>query len=104
MAPIDQLIGAWVVVLVGFCFIPCVISVGLWLVSTKNLFCFTGGHCGAISGVVHGYIKNATSLLTGGIVTFKCFNGFAISSTDETICSESRQWTSIPSCSGEYPM
>ncbi|KAK2173065.1 hypothetical protein NP493_905g00052 [Ridgeia piscesae] len=59
------------------------------------------GHCGAISGVVHGYIKNATSLLTGGIVTFKCFHGFAISSTDETICSESRQWTSIPSCSAE---
>ena len=70
--------------------------------STNKLLCFTGGSCEAIRGVDHGFVKNATSVLTGGRVTYKCFQGFTIGGNAEVTCLDSRKWGSLPTCSGEY--
>ena len=65
---------------------------------------FSGGFCGAVHGVDHGYVANTTSVLFEGRVTYKCFEGFTLSSTTETSCLDTRQWNVQPTCKSEYLM
>ena len=70
--------------------------------STDQLLSFTGGFCGAVPGVDHGYVENTTSLLTQGSATYKCFQGFTRNGNSKTPCLDTREWDSRPTCTGEY--
>ena len=63
---------------------------------------FTGVHCGKVPHIDHGYVENTTSLLSGGLITYKCFEGFTLSSDATTRCLDPGQWDNLPTCVGEY--
>jgi len=72
------------------------------VVIVKLCHVFSGGFCGAVDGVDHGYVTNTTSVLFEGRVTYKCFEGFTLSSTTVTSCSDNRKWNDQPTCKSEY--
>ena len=70
--------------------------------STNKLLCFTGGSCGVVPGIDHGFVENTTSVLTTGSATYKCFEGFTLRGNAEVKCTDDRTWDSRPTCPGEY--
>ena len=70
--------------------------------STNKLLCFTGGTCGAVPGIDHGFMESTTSVLTQGSVTYRCFQGFTLSGYAKINCLTSRQWDSRPICYGKH--
>ena len=59
-------------------------------------------YCGAVPGVENGYVVNTTSVLFGGVVLYKCFEGFTLEGSAELTCISNGTWTagSLPACKG----
>ena len=59
-------------------------------------------YCGAVPGVSNGFVENTTSVLRGGFVKYKCFEGFTRKGNLESRCLDDGTWKSQPNCTGEY--